>query len=295
MTIVADGTVGEGARVEYSTDCCAPDTWAIGPDKVAYGVMRRANDTGTQATSQLIAVSNAGVPAGFPVALEGVASTPAFDRDGRLHVTVATVSVDSPYHGPARTLVFDRNGQPVAGGSGDLGLVASDTCVGIEGSCEGPAAPLVGPDGTAFVIGAGSQGTIAARVMPSGEMTGGWPYRTDAEHQAASFCEPGDVCEGYNLAMPAISPDNVLYLIHRAATESTGGSVEAIGPNGRVVSGWPVGLQRAGSGFWSVVVGSDGTVYALAIEPEPGDGSSATILGIAPDSTVRYTTTIVDP
>jgi hypothetical protein len=68
-----------------------------------------------------------------------------------------------------------------------------------------------------------------------------------------------------------------------------------VGADGRVVEGWPVGLRRAGSGFWSVVVSANGTVYALAIEPEPGDRSSATILGIAPDSTVRYTTTIVDP
>jgi hypothetical protein len=42
------------------------------------------------------------------------------------------------------------------------------------------------------------------------------------------------------------------------------------------------------------VVGPDGTVYALAIEPEPSDASSATIIAIAPDSTVIYATTIVD-
>ena len=126
-------------------------------------------------------------------------------------------------------------------------------------------------------------------------MTDGWPYRSDAGNETADYCEPGDVCEGYNVAAPTIGPDQVLYLIHGAATTSTGGTVVAVGSDGRVVAGWPVGLRRAGSAFWSVVVGPDGTVYALAIEPEPGDRSSATILGIAPDSTVRYTTTIVDP
>ncbi len=35
--------------------------------------------------------------------------------------------------------------------------------------------------------------------------------------------------------------------------------------------------------------------YALAIEPETGDASSASILAIAPDSTVLYRTTIIDP
>jgi hypothetical protein len=34
---------------------------------------------------------------------------------------------------------------------------------------------------------------------------------------------------------------------------------------------------------------------AFAIEPEAGGASSASILAIAPDSTVRWTTTIVDP
>jgi hypothetical protein len=56
-----------------------------------------------------------------------------------------------------------------------------------------------------------------------------------------------------------------------------------------------VELNRPGSAFWSVVVGSDGTAYALAIEPEAGDASSATILAISRDSTVRWTATIIEP
>ena len=44
----------------------------------------------------------------------------------------------------------------------------------------------------------------------------------------------------------------------------------------------------------SVAVGADGTAYALAIEPEASAGSSGTILAIAPDSTVRYASTIID-
>jgi len=59
--------------------------------------------------------------------------------------------------------------------------------------------------------------------------------------------------------------------------------------------GWPVEPKRPGSEFWSVVVGSDGTAYALAIEPETGDASSASILAIAPDSIVLWTTTIIEP
>jgi hypothetical protein len=62
-----------------------------------------------------------------------------------------------------------------------------------------------------------------------------------------------------------------------------------------VRAGWPVELKRPGAEFWSVVVGPDGTVYAQAIEPESGDRSSATILAIARDSPVLYTTTVVEP
>jgi hypothetical protein len=46
--------------------------------------------------------------------------------------------------------------------------------------------------------------------------------------------------------------------------------------------------------FWSVVADPDGGVWALAIEPESHD-YSASILSIAGDSTVRWTTTIVEP
>ena len=59
--------------------------------------------------------------------------------------------------------------------------------------------------------------------------------------------------------------------------------------------GWPVELRRPGAEFWSVVVGSDGTAYGLAIEPETGATSSASILAIAPDSIVLWTTTIIEP
>lgn len=292
-TVAADGSIRTGAKVPMVESCCI-EKWAIGPNGVAYGV-RHVGATGPPKATELVAVGPAGIPLGFPVTIEGVASTPAFDADRRIHVTVASVIAESSAHGPARTRVFDTEGRAVAGGSPDLGLVASDTCAGIEGTCEGPAAPLVGVDGTTFVIEAGFQRTIAARVLPSGDIMRGWPYRSEDEHQAAGFCAANDICEAYDLARPAIGPDNVLYLIHRAASASTGGKIVAVGPDGRVVAGWPVRLRRAGAAFWSVVVGADGTVYALAIEPEPSDRSSATILGIAPDSTVRYTTTIVDP
>lgn len=65
-----------------------------------------------------------------------------------------------------------------------------------------------------------------------------------------------------SLAIPAVGPDSALYLPLQAATSSVGSSLVGVGPNGKVRPGWPVELQRR---------------------------------AIAPDSTVRWTTTIIEP
>jgi hypothetical protein len=288
MTVAADGAVRNGTKVA-SVNCCE-QRWAIGPDGVAYGSINHyGEDASAPKSSELLAVSfaGAGAGAGFPIAIGGIASEPAFDAVGRIHVTGATEA-----NGWARTFVHDPDGRAI-GGSGNLRVRATDECVGIEGSCEAPAAPLVGPDGTTFVIDAGWQSTTVAGVGPSGLVMAGWPYRSDAGHQSKGTC-PRGVCEGYDLALPAIGPDNIVYLVHSAATTSVGGSIVAVGANGRVRAGWPVELRRPGDAFWSVVVGSDGTAFALAIESEGASASSATILAIAPDSTVLYRTTVIN-
>ncbi len=68
-----------------------------------------------------------------------------------------------------------------------------------------------------------------------------------------AFCPP--------LSVPAVGPDSALYLPLQARDASVGGNIVAVGRNGRVRPGWPVELRRPGAEFWSVVVGSDGTVY----------------------------------
>lgn len=231
---------------------------------------------------------------GYPIVIDGIVSPPAFDSAGRIHLTVGTPTTGGIETGPARTLVLDTQGREVIGGSGNLGFVARDSCVGIEGTCSRPAAPLVGPDGTTFVVGGTYNDTTVASISPIGEVLAGWPYRSYGGVQPSSICD-GDICEGSALAIPALGPNHVLYLIHGPADDAVGSSIVAIGLDGRVRDGWPVELTRSGSQFRSVVVGSDGTAYALAIEPEGADATSATILAIAPDSTIVYTATVVDP
>jgi hypothetical protein len=294
VAIMADGTVRNGEPVS-ATNCCY-EVFAVGPDGIVYQVRYDIPEKVSESTSELSAIGPAGAVPGLLIKFEGVSSLPGFDANGRLHVTVATLNSDTSYHGPAQTFVFEPDGRPVDAGSGNLGLVATDECSGIEGSCEFPAIPLVRADGTTFVIEAGYNGTTVAGLNPAGGPMGGWPYRSDGGHQGNSVCLGGDICEGYSLATPALGPDGVLYLIHRAVDESAGGStIVAVGLDGRVRPGWPVELKRPGAAFWEVAVGADGTAFALAIEPEGTATTSATILAIAPDGTVLYTTTIVEP
>ncbi|HLA17679.1 MAG TPA: hypothetical protein VJZ72_12360 [Candidatus Limnocylindrales bacterium] len=291
VTVTADGTVHQGSKVPLVPGF---RTWAVGPDGVAYGIVTDFGaDPSAVKTSQLWAVGPAGVPAGFPVAIDGIVSPPAFDAAGRIHVIVGAA-----WQRPTRTLVFAPDARALDAGSGELDIAASGECAGIEGSCERPAPPLVSRDGTTFVIGSSGGRMTVVGVGPSGQLLGtAWPYRSDAAQQPSVICPVGidGPCDSINLAAPAIGPGGVLYLLHAAVNRSVGGSMAAIGPDGRGVSGWPVGLRRSGSAFWSVVVAPDGTAYALAIEPETGGEYSATVLAVAPDSTVLYTTTIIDP
>jgi hypothetical protein len=89
--------------------------------------------------------------------------------------------------------------------------------------------------------------------------------------------------------------DGTLIPALEARNTKVGGDLVAVGVDGRVRAGWPVELKRPGAAFWSVAVASDGTAYALAIEPESGGKSWASILAIAPDSAIRYSATIIDP
>jgi hypothetical protein len=286
-SIAASGMVESGVRVPMFETCCR-EGWAVGPDGVAYGVAHHFGVApSAPKSSELLAVGPDGVPSGFPVAIDGLASRPAFDRAGRLYLTVVQLP-----DGGTRTHVLDASGRAVVGGSDELEIQATGQCIGIEGSCDVPAAPLVGQDGTTFVSAFLARTTVVA-LNPFGRPMAGWPYRSQVGPQGTGFCD-GDICEWARMAGPAIGPGNVLYLIQAAATRTAGGSIVAVGPDGRLRPGWPVGLRRPDAAFWAAVVGPDGTVYALAIEPEPSDASSATIIAIAPDSTVLYATTIVD-
>jgi hypothetical protein len=275
-TVSADGTVETGTRYEIASDAAA---WpvVIGPDGIAY---RRSLD-------EVAAFDMSGLRPGWPVKPGGSLSALAFDTAGRVVVAVSDGA------GTSRLVTLDRDGTVVRTSS-SLPIVGSSPWSG-AGPDGYPMAPLVAADGTAFLIGETDGRATVYRVDPSGAVPAGWPYGAATTWQWQGSCPSGTTGCGVWRARPALGPDGVLYLPLSAPDPQIGGSLVAIGPDGRVLPGWPIHLVGRGSEFWSVVVGSDGTVFALAVEPSVGGATSATLLAIAKDGTVRWRSTLVDP
>jgi len=289
VTVAADGSIRSGVQVPMLHACCQ---WAVGPDGVAYGVALVSGLTkGSTEVSRITALDPSGVRAGWPIEIDGIASGPAFGPGGQIGVTVG-----SSVRRTSRVLVFDRDGGAVVASSADLPILTGEIVFGdgpYEGGLPVPDPPLVTRDGTIFVFSEIDPAIFALDPM-LGVMRG-WPYRPETPLVSRVARPNHEGITGRSLAIPAVGPDSTLYLPLQARDATAGGSLVAAGPDGKVRPGWPVELTRPGAEFWSVVVGSDGTVYALAVEPESGGRSSASILAIAPDSTVLYTTTIVEP
>ena len=158
-----------------------------------------------------------------------------------------------------------------------------------------PLAPLVAGDGTVYVIGEEGGDTVVYAIDPSGEVMSGWPYRVAEELAWQGTCPEGSTGCGLWRAVPAAGPDGALYLPLAATDATAGGDLVALGRDGRWCPAGRWGSSGPAPTWWSVVVASDETVYALAVEPEPRDRTSATVLDIALDSSVRYRTTVVSP
>lgn len=284
-TVAPDGTLRSGVPVPLANTCCGGG-WAVGPDGVAYGVDTVSGwDDGSAEVSRITAVDLAGLRPGWPVRMDGIASGPAFGPGGRIVVTVGSFARET-----SRVLVFSRGGKVVSPVVARLPIATAQS--GVDCAPGDPEPPVVAGDGTIFVFS-----EIDSRVFaldPSLAVLHGWPYRPGTPLEHPGWNDPRYDLPCPAIARPAVGPDTILYLPLHTRGASVGGSIVALSQGGRLRAGWPVELQRSGAEVWSVVVSADGTTFTLAMEPEPGGGSSATILAIAPDSTVRYRTTIID-
>ena len=284
-TVAADGTVRSGAEVPLVETCCAPD-WAVGPDGVAYGAGDVSGwDAGSAELSRITAVDLGGVRAGWPVKIDGLVSGPAFGPGGRIVLTVGSFARET-----SRVVVLNRDGKVVSPVVARLPMATAQS--GADCIAGDPESPVVAQDGTIFVFS--EIDTRVFAVDPSLAVLHGWPYRPGSSLEHPGSNDPRNDLSCTPIGRPVVGPGSILYLPLSARAKSVGGSIVALSQGGRVRPGWPVELQRSGAEVWSIVVAADGTTFALAMEPESGGGSSATILAIAPDSTVRYRTTIID-
>jgi len=281
VTIAPDGAISAGARVPLDWSCCRG--WAVSPDGIAYGTELK------DGSSSIIALDGSGIRTGWPITLDDSISGTSFRADGRVAVVLGSL-----VRSESRVVVLDRDAKLTS--SAEL-PIATALFTGDTGGCSvgSPQAPIVAEDGTVIVYSELDTHIYAVDSSPA--VLVGWPFDSgvaidrarpglETEHEAG-FC-PGPV-------PPAVGRDGTLYLALERRSATVGGSLVAVGRDGRVLPGWPVELERPGAEFWSVVVGPDGTAQALAIEPESGGRSSATILAIAADSSVIWTTTIIEP
>ena len=297
-TIAADGSVQRGA-VTPAVERGVALELAIAPDGVAYAVASVGVFGGAGIEEgQIAAFDQTGARPGWPLSFDGIPSAPAFGEGGRILMTVGSFVQNT-----SRVIAIDRDGEVVSAMSGELAIRSADfaapcggaSYVGHHGPEIGarPQAPIVAPNGTIFVFSGADQAIYS--LDPSLGVRPGWPFHPAAPPQRPFYPDPRYQEPCSSLGIPAVGPDGTLYLSLQARNEDVGGSIVAVDPDGEIRAGWPLELLRSGAEFWSVVVGADGTVYALAVEPEDGEATSATVLGIDPNSTVLYTTTIIEP
>ena len=284
VAVAPDGTHRTGMPLETPDSSSVDSFMQLGPDGTGYLFAYPNAATGD---TEITAFDLGGVRQGWLARVKGRPFGFAFGKDGRIYVTEGQEDGR-----PSRILVFDRDGVSLPIGSEALPVEAT-SAYGGAGPFGGPPPPIVAEDGSSFLVSE-EGGTTVYALDATGHVMAGWPYR-DAIGLQWSFVQLGDTGTPSWRSEPAVGPGDILYLLHPPRAATLGGSIVAIGPDGHVRPGWPVGLKRAGAEFWSVVVGSDGTAYALVIEPETGDASSASILAMAPDSTVLWTTAIIEP
>lgn len=261
----------------------------VAPNGIAY---RLAFSGTTEAIrTELTAFDLDGVRPGWPVTIDGITSMPALRPDG----SVAVVRLTKPGLTSQVVTIGSSGGDSVTR-SDDLRLDPIDDRTG-AGSVL--LSPLVGSDGTIWVAGT-SESTKPAivRIAPNGDVTG--PFATEMPLQPRGVCDGQDTGCGVWRTRPDVGPDGTLYVPLSAVGDggglasSSGGSMAAIGPNGRSRAGWPVSLPDTMAGYWAVIARDDGTLGALAVVPTDGGNDWAFVI-LGHDGAAVATTPVIAP
>ena len=269
ITVREDGSVVQGVAVVGPQFCCR-----ISPDGVGFGHVVESQDDGTQ-TSRAYAIDTSGMVPGWPVDIEGTASAAAFGPGGDVYFTT--------WIGQDSRIVRIRDATHSL--SVDVpGAVVWDP------TFDGPLPPLVGDTGRTSVV-------LDDRILSfdgTGAPLPGWPYQPETEWVLRGECPQGDTgCQPYS-EPPRLAPRGLVYALE-SATNGRGERITVINADASVRSGWPKTLQRDGATWDSVTIGENRIAYAVAIEPEPNNEASISILAFAPNGTQEWIRTIVEP
>ena len=269
LTIGGDGSLTEGFPLDDVAFCCA-----VGPDGIGYGTSVESHDDGSQTTT-LSAIGMDGLVDGWPLPIEGTASGPAFAPDGDVYVTSW---VDD---GSRITRVHD--GTPVSS-------VDRPESIAWDPRFDGPVAPLVNERGQTSVL----VDDRMLRLDGTGTTVPGWPYAPDTAWAERGTCGPPDTgCQPW-FEPPRLAPRGLVYALE-SGPDGRGERITVINPDGSIRSGWPKTLQRPGAKWESVTIGENRIAYAVAVEPEPNDKASISILAFAPNGTREWISTLVEP
>ena len=294
--ISADGTVTTGVPASLTAADCWGVDWIIGPDGVAYGASELPVPPGacrlgdfertrkSIGPAQLRGLGLAGAEPGWPMAIDGAVSSQSFAADGTILVAVGSYS--KPV---TRLLAIDPGSRRIIATSAELPANSATLGFDSDACSAGPSAPMVAADGIVFYEQLGTFWAFG----PDLRRLKGWPYEPSGYPVTPMPPDFDGLCPGS--VGPVVGPDGTLYELLEPSSARRGGTLGAIAKNGKRPAGWPVKLSRAGAKFWNVAVGNDGTVYALAVEPEGKRKASATLLAIDPDSEVRYAVTLLEP
>ena len=145
--------------------------------------------------------------------------------------------------------------------------------------------------------GIGNSTTVYA-LDPTGKVLPGWPYRARMPLARLDWdcaCVPDSA-----MPLPPVvdAAGRVRLLLGDIGFDQKLGSRATLVQNGRTVAGWPVTLRKATSHFVDLTVDAAGVTYVLAKEfegPPSPETMSETLLAIAPDGTVLYRTTVLEP
>jgi hypothetical protein len=269
--IRSNGNMVLGVRVPAPQKCCV-----IGPNGVAYG--SSAVDEDAAPRTELVAFDAHGMRPGWPIIVDGSAvSQPSFGPNGQV---VYSSWIDDG----SRIARFNPDGSEAAS--------SLDLPFSLEWAPEadGPLAPLADEGGRLWVV---AEGEILGFDEENLALPG-FPYEAETGLAVRGACPPLDTgCQSW-LEPPVVAPGSRIYALENPP-EGKGERITVVNRDGSIRSGWPKTLQRAGAAWRSVTIGENRLAYAVAIEPEPNNESSISILAFAPNGTREWIRTIVEP